>query len=330
MPPTLSILITYYNERHLLTECLRSVLGQLGAADEVLVYDDCSAHPPGPFIPPGVPARVIRGEANIGPARGRNRLLQEATGEYIHFHDSDDLFAPGWADRIRAEITNGLPDWVITEVASFDENGPIADQVMGIHQLTSESDLVQRCIRGAFLVPSGTYRRDAVLSIGGYRESLWQSEDFDFHVRLAARSVRFRLVPEPLVRIRLHAKSRSRKVIEVWESDLDMVNLLSNELESHYHPDLAELASIAAAHLFRAGRFRSARRGFALARRLGPPIFQGRPRAYKFIATYACPEVAEVLGGFWRVLFPERLRRHLRECGLPSARAFGQSNQRDE
>ena len=28
MPPTISVLITYYNERELLTECLRSLLEQ--------------------------------------------------------------------------------------------------------------------------------------------------------------------------------------------------------------------------------------------------------------------------------------------------------------
>jgi len=44
MPPTISVLITYYNERELLTECLRSLAAQTQLPDEILIYDDASTY----------------------------------------------------------------------------------------------------------------------------------------------------------------------------------------------------------------------------------------------------------------------------------------------
>src|ERR1043165_9541693 len=98
MRPGISVLITYYNERQLLTECLESLEAQTDRPDEILIYDDCSTYPAKDYLLPGLPARVIRGEENHGPSHGRNVLLEAARSECVHFHDSDDLFAPAWCE----------------------------------------------------------------------------------------------------------------------------------------------------------------------------------------------------------------------------------------
>src|SRR6185437_15089588 len=104
MKRTLSVLITYYNERELLRECLQSLVAQEFPPDEVLIYDDASRHPAADYLIPGLPVRVLRGDVNVGPSRARNELWQAARGEYVHFHDSDDWFDETWSSRLRVVL----------------------------------------------------------------------------------------------------------------------------------------------------------------------------------------------------------------------------------
>src|SRR5205807_1971825 len=124
------------------------------------------------------------------------------------------------------------------------ESGVIGDRILGLERLLAGEDLLRFCLHAILLVPSGTYRRQAVAAIGGYRPGLWQSEDFDFHVRLANSGPRFEVVIDPLIRIRLRDAGRSRaNPAEVWQSAVQMVEHLSLELPKRYRIDLAEAAA---------------------------------------------------------------------------------------
>jgi GT2 family glycosyltransferase len=71
----LAVLLTYYNEKTLLTECLSSLASQPEPPDEVLVYDDASVFPAQDFLlfpHPFSTLKIFRGEKNRGPAFGRN------------------------------------------------------------------------------------------------------------------------------------------------------------------------------------------------------------------------------------------------------------------
>src|SRR5438552_8252612 len=93
-----AVLITYYNERFMLRDCLQSLYRQSAPVDEVLIYDDCSLYPAEDYLVLGRAVRVIRATQNKGPSMGRNRLLAECSSEYVHFHDADDLFRPNWCE----------------------------------------------------------------------------------------------------------------------------------------------------------------------------------------------------------------------------------------
>ena len=173
------MLITYYNERELLRECLDSLFAGSQAPDEVVVYDDASTFPAQGFVPRGLPVKVIRGEANRGPSYGRNLLAQTSAAEYVHFHDADDLFDPQWCARVKASISESGADAIFTEVSSYREERLVREHVVGLHRLATERDLIGFWIDGVMLPASGTYRREAVLAIGGYQEDMLRSEDYE-------------------------------------------------------------------------------------------------------------------------------------------------------
>jgi glycosyltransferase involved in cell wall biosynthesis len=305
----IGVLVTYYNEKELLSACLESLCQLSNQVDEILIYDDASEFPAEQYLPPFCPARIIRGSVNRGPAIGRNILLGESQSEYVHFHDADDWFHPDWHRRVSQAIETTHVDWVLTEVSSHRNNELICGRVLGLARDNGAEDFVKRAIQGAILVPSGTYRKATVQSIGGYRPDLWQSEDYDFHIRLAATNPTIKIISEPLIHIRIREDSRSNKLIEVWTSALQAIARLASELPEKYRADLAEAAAKAGSILFRNRALVPAREAFALARDLGPPEFSCEPRAYRFIARKFGQEHAERLGSFYREVLPETFRR---------------------
>jgi glycosyltransferase involved in cell wall biosynthesis len=104
MDATIGLYITYHNERELLTELIQSVASGWDRPEEIIVYDDCSSFPAQHFVPSDETIKIIRGDENRGFAFGRNRLLERASADYVHFHDSDDFFLPGWLRCIRQAI----------------------------------------------------------------------------------------------------------------------------------------------------------------------------------------------------------------------------------
>jgi glycosyltransferase involved in cell wall biosynthesis len=311
---TLSVLITYHNEGAWLTECLNSIAPQLGKQDEILVFDDASSAPARDYLIVDARVRVLEGGPdNIGPAAARNRLLANATGELIHFHDADDLFAADWYRRV-TPVFAGDVDVVFTDVQSFSADGRRWTSVMSVERLQQHGDLLDFAIHGGVLVPSGTYRRELLDKVGGYRAEMWQSEDYDFHMRLALRNPRFRVIDEDLVLIRRHPGQRSRAAVEVWSSALDALEHLAPQFPHTAHDAVAAIATRAGSELFHAGAGPEARRAFGLAQRFGGARYD-RPMMQNLTRLLGAMS-AERIASAYRKLLPGALRQRVQKTGL--------------
>lgn len=311
--PTLGVLITYHDEGALLRECLASFQAQDVPPDEVWVYDDASSIPTDAHLPQGLRVAVIRGETPRGPAAGRNALLQASRSDYVHFHDADDLVRPAWGRKVRQVIQDTGADVVLVEAVSPREYGGSGEPAMHLASLTADADLTRFCLQGAVLTGASVCRRVSALAIGGYRETLRQSEDFDYHVRLAASGIRWAVIPEALVVRRTRLSSYSSQAWpDVWVSLVEAARHLACELPPRYRPDLADAATRAGAHLFRLGARRDAREAFALAVTLGLPACRDRPWMYRWLARSAGLEFAESLAAAYRTVIPEGIRRWFR------------------
>ncbi|MES2605638.1 MAG: glycosyltransferase family 2 protein, partial [Pseudomonadota bacterium] len=213
---SLGVCITYHNERELLTENLNSLTDLLPGVDKVYVYDDASQYPARDWIPAGMQVEVVRGESNIGPGRARNVLWRQCDADYIHFHDADDIFLPGWAQRVRAEIQRTGCDAVLTETNAFRDGKTVGERGFDLAGVRNNDDLLDYAIRRSMLTLTGTWKRQLLETTGGYDEGLWQSEDYDLNIRLVALRPSFSIILDPLVSIRIHAGNRSRLHVEVY------------------------------------------------------------------------------------------------------------------
>lgn len=294
----LTIGITYHNEGELLTECLNSIISQIDATVEILIYDDASTLKPQPFIPSHSAIRILKGEKNIGPAKGRNILLKEARGEYIHFHDSDDWFHKNWYEEVSQYF--GKVDAVFSEVTSYRENRLYVEKVMEVTRLKKQNDLLKFAIESFMLVPSGTYRKKILERMNGYREDLWQSEDWDFHVRLALLNPHFVVLEEPLIFIRVRKDSRSQNVEETALDTLKAIKLLKDSIPKSYYCYLADKTAFMGSKLFAIGNINQAREAFRFSQVLGPSNFHWRKNSFQIFAKLFGPIFAEKIGLFFR------------------------------
>lgn len=104
-----SIIIPTYNRAHLICHSIDSILAQTYPDYEIIVIDDGSTDNTGETLKKyGGRIKYVRQE-NRGFGAARNRGLEEVTGEYIAFLDSDDL----WKDyklALQVELMDRLPE----------------------------------------------------------------------------------------------------------------------------------------------------------------------------------------------------------------------------
>ena len=101
MRVTVSIILPAYNRANHLPDAINSILMQSFRDFELIIVDDASTQDIESIVRSiGDPRiRYIRRAVNGGASAARNTGLAEARGEFIAFHDSDDLWLPGKFER---------------------------------------------------------------------------------------------------------------------------------------------------------------------------------------------------------------------------------------
>lgn len=98
MPPRVSVLMTAYNREAFISEAIESVLAQTFTDFELIIVDDGSkdrtVEIARNYAARDSRIRVVVNEHNLGQFPNRNYAAKLATGEFIKYHDSDDLMYP--------------------------------------------------------------------------------------------------------------------------------------------------------------------------------------------------------------------------------------------
>ncbi|MCM8758093.1 MAG: glycosyltransferase family 2 protein [Candidatus Omnitrophica bacterium] len=308
MPSTLAVLITYFNEKELLTQCLKSLSIQDPLPDEIIIYDDASQYPAKNYVISTLPLEIIRSEKNYGPVYGRNLLLKRAKSTYIHFHDADDLFLKNWSKYIYKELKKN-PDLIINEIISIDNKKILTRELLDLKELIEKQDLIKFCLDRCLLIDSTVIKKDIAINIGGFNENLKQSEDYDFFLRIAVSQPRYSVIPTPLTIYRNRKESRSHQYKkEIWTSMFLSLNSISEKLKFFYKPYLGKAYYNCAFQLFRLHAFREAHRAFRLAKRFGCLKVMNQKSIYNILSRFLPFEIVEVIGYIYRKILPQRIR----------------------
>ena len=215
--PKVSVIIPTYNRAVYVGDAIRSVQAQTHGNVEIIVADDGSTDETPTLVAGFGDAVTYLALPHTGqPAAARNSGLDEATGPFIAFLDSDDLFMPGkLAWQLYALELHPQAALVYSDGSYFrdDPGRPTGRLLKGLP--TPSGDVLSELLRGNFLVSPAMLllRRSCLEEVGPFDEDpdLWLSEDYELWLRIAAR---FPIVYAPgnVASVRRHTESLSRDV----------------------------------------------------------------------------------------------------------------------
>lgn len=124
MSDRVSIIMPSYNTARFIAETVRSVLAQTYTDWELIIVDDCSTDNTDEVVATFTDPRIryLKNETNSGAAVSRNRALREATGRWIAFLDSDDLWLPEKLERQIAFMKENGYAFSYTNYCEMDED----------------------------------------------------------------------------------------------------------------------------------------------------------------------------------------------------------------
>jgi glycosyltransferase involved in cell wall biosynthesis len=208
MNPQVSVIIPTYNRRRMLADAIASVLAQRHVTLELIIVDDGSTDGSWDDLHQGELAQILatapRGcrtilerTANQGPAAARNRGAALASGEYLAFFDSDDLWAPHKLERQLCHM-RAHPELRIAQTQEcWIRNGRRVNP--GLRHQKRAGDIFEPSLRTCLVSPSAVMMRmDLFHEMGGFDVRLRACEDYDLWLRILMRH-EIGLLDEPLV-----------------------------------------------------------------------------------------------------------------------------------
>ncbi len=223
--PTFSILIAAYQASATIAEAVESALSQTVPAHEVIVVDDGSTDGTPDALEPYRDRVTLIRQENRGPAAARNVGIRLATGDFISILDADDVYEPARLEAL-TELAGARPDLdiLMTDlhlevdselVGRFSEKTPfaVAEQNLAIFE---------RCF-----LAEPAIRREALIAIGGFDESLLIGEDWECWIRLLHAGSAAGFVDMPLVRYRIGGPSLTANRVAALRSRVTVLELAS-------------------------------------------------------------------------------------------------------
>ncbi|MDE2411761.1 MAG: glycosyltransferase [Sphingomonadales bacterium] len=213
--PAISVAMSVYNGERFLAEAIDSVLAQTFGDFEFLILDDGSKDDTRAII-----ADYAARDARIRPICRENRglvvslnqLLAESRAPLVARMDADDVCHPDRFARQHAFLSAHADYGVIgTWSSDIDELGQPYHVDAPEHPADHDAFL-ESVERGWPLLchPSVMYRREIVLSVGGYHAAFRHCEDLDLWLRLASVT-RIGNLTERLIRYRHYAEQVSSR-----------------------------------------------------------------------------------------------------------------------
>ena len=197
--PLLSVVIPTWNRARLVCQAIESALAQRPGEIEVIVVDDGSTDNTADVVARRFGDRVhlMRLPSRGGIGAARNSGAREASGEFLSFLDSDDLWLPG---KLEAElrIFERLPDTeaIVSDSLTYVEGQPQPRSRFANNGLLAATEGQVRSLsdcpwlwghwQNTITICSMTLRRNTLARLGEplFPEDLIAGEDWDLEMRI--------------------------------------------------------------------------------------------------------------------------------------------------
>jgi hypothetical protein len=174
--PLVSVIMTCYNPGPSLVTAVRSMIAQTWQSWELIVTDDASPENPTEYLAdiaamdPRI--HVIRNSENVGTYARRNEAIISSRGDFITMQDSDDWVHPRRLEiQMRHLIANDQ------SLANLSQSVRMSEDLMFVQPRGTSIRIAESSL---------LFRKEAVVSLIGYFDSVRKAADSEFRLRLEA------------------------------------------------------------------------------------------------------------------------------------------------
>ncbi|MBL6985741.1 MAG: glycosyltransferase family 2 protein [Methylobacter sp.] len=181
----MSVIIPSHNRRVLLKRALLSVYSQSLLPAEVAVIDDGSTDGTKAMLQQEFPQVNYYHQQNLGVSAARNLGIQQSTGDWLAFLDSDDEWLPGKLAKQKA----ALADHPEQKVCHTEENWIRNGTQVAVPKKYAKTGgwIFTHCLPLCAMSPSTVLiHRSVFESIGLFDTQLPACEDYDLWLRITA------------------------------------------------------------------------------------------------------------------------------------------------
>jgi glycosyltransferase involved in cell wall biosynthesis len=208
-----SVVMPVYNGERYLDAAVECILQQSFTNFEFLIIDDGSTDGTGDLLRKwemrDKRIRLLSG-SHHGISAALNRGLAAARSPIIARMDADDVSLPNRLERQVSFLKDHPAIAVVGSGVRFINTKGEPRSIANKYPRTPEDAVASlSCGNTPVAHPAVAMRRDAVLSVGGYRSLFDYAEDFDLWVRLMEHKHQIANLPEVLLDLRIHDQKTS-------------------------------------------------------------------------------------------------------------------------
>jgi glycosyltransferase involved in cell wall biosynthesis len=195
--PLVSAIIPTYNRGWIIKEAVDSVMSQDYRDFELIIVDDGSTDNTPEILNSYRGDILVFKQENQGVSAARNRGIAEASGRFIAFLDSDDLWLPQKLFR-QVEFFNKNPDAQICQTEETWIRKGVRVNPKKRHK-KPWGMIFEPSLALCLVSPSAVMiRRSLFEEVGGFDETLPACEDYDLWLRISCRYPVY-LIDTPLI-----------------------------------------------------------------------------------------------------------------------------------
>jgi len=192
-----SVIIPTYNRGWIIKEAIDSVLAQDYTEFELIVVDDGSTDHTSDILDSYRNDIIVLSQKKKGVSAARNRGIAEASGKFIAFLDSDDL----WLSQklsVQMDFFNQTPDALICQTEEVWIRNGLRVNPKKRHKKPSGM-IFEPSLELCLVSPSAVMIQRRLLDrVGGFDETLPACEDYDLWLRISCRFP-IHLIDAPLI-----------------------------------------------------------------------------------------------------------------------------------
>jgi len=224
----ISVVVPTYNRRDLLKRALLSVYSQTSLPAEVAVIDDGSTDGTEDMLRREFPQVSYYHQENLGVSAARNLGIQQTTGGWLAFLDSDDEWLPEKLAQQKAALATN-PEY---KICHTEENWIRNGTQIGVPKKYAKTGgwIFAHCLPLCAMSPSTVLiHRSVFTDIGLFDTQLPACEDYDLWLRISA-NYPVLLVDQP--QINKHGGHEDQLSFAYWGMDRFRIGALQKIIDA--------------------------------------------------------------------------------------------------